>query len=116
MYHRRLFRSDLLLAVTALVAAYGFVACSTAPRRTETERAADAAIAAQVEAALLADPNIYARHIEVVVDRGVVALGGFVWSNKDYQLARNDAASIPGVKTVDVAMELMRGGVSGTSR
>jgi osmotically-inducible protein OsmY len=116
MNHRKSFRSDLLLGVMASVAAYGFVACSTTPRKTETERATDAALAAQVEAALLADPNIYARHIDVVVDRGVVALGGFVWSNKDYQLARNDAASIPGVKTVDMQMELMRGGVSGTSR
>ena len=69
-----------------------------------------------VDNALLADPNIYARHIDVAVDRGVVTLGGYVWSSRDYQLARHDAASIPGVKVVDTDMELMRGGVSGTSR
>jgi hypothetical protein len=89
------------------------VACSTAPRRTEAERGADANIAAQVEMALAADPNIYARHIEVVVDRGVVHLGGFVFSSEDYRLARYDAASVPGVKTVNTQMELMRGGISG---
>jgi osmotically-inducible protein OsmY len=73
-------------------------------------------LAAQVESALLADPTIYARHVDIRVDRGVVHLGGYVWSAHDYRLARKDAASVPGVKAVDVEMELMRGGVSGTSR
>jgi hypothetical protein len=90
------------------------VACSIPPRRTEAERTADANIAAQVNAVLAADPNIYARHIEVAVDRDVVHLGGFVFSSEDYQRARHDAASVPGVKTVNMQMELMRGGVSGT--
>ena len=41
-----------------------------------------------------------ARHIDVAVDRGVVHLGGYVWENDDFQTARRDAASVPGVKTV----------------
>ena len=114
--YRRSCQNGVLPALMALVVAYGLAACSTTPRRTQAERAADAAIAAQVQSALLADPNIYARHIDVAVDRGVVKLGGYVWSSRDYQLARNDAASIAGVKAVDTDMELMRGGVSGTSR
>jgi osmotically-inducible protein OsmY len=105
-----------LPAVVALAAACGVVACSTTPRQTAGERAADAEIATRVEAALLADPNIYARHIDVAVDRGVVHLGGYVWEDEDFQLARNDAASVPGVKIVDTQMELMRGGVAGSSR
>jgi osmotically-inducible protein OsmY len=99
-----------------IVAAYAIVACSTLPRRTQAERSADAALAAQVESVLLADPNIYARHIDVAVDRGVVQLGGFVWTNQEYLLARNDAASIPGVKAVNADMDLVRGGATGTSR
>jgi osmotically-inducible protein OsmY len=105
-----------LAAVVALAVACGVVACSTTPRRTADERVADAEIATRVAAALLADPNIYARHIDVAVDRGVVHLGGYVWEDDDFQLARNDAASVPGVKKVDTQMELMRGGVAGSSR
>jgi osmotically-inducible protein OsmY len=100
-----------------LVLTYGIVACaSTQAPRSEAERRADATIAGQVESALLADPTIYARHVDITVDRGVVHLGGYVWSAHDYQLARNDAASVPGVRAVDVEMELMRGGTSGVSR
>jgi osmotically-inducible protein OsmY len=99
-----------------LIAACGVLACSTLPDRTAGERAADAQIAAQVEAALVADPNIYARHIDVAVIRGVVRLGGFVYSDEDYRMARRDAAAISGVTGIHTEMELMRGGVSGSSR
>jgi osmotically-inducible protein OsmY len=103
-------------AVVAVAATCALVACSTTPRRTAPERAADAEIATRVEAALLADPDMYARHIDVAVDRGVVHLGGYVWEDDDFRLARNDAASVPGVRTVEVQMELMRGGIAGSTR
>jgi osmotically-inducible protein OsmY len=77
---------------------------------------ADAEIADRVQAALLADPTIYARHIDVAVNRGVVHLGGYVWEDEDFQTARRDATSVPGVKTVITQMELNRGGLAGTSR
>ena len=77
---------------------------------------ADADIADRVQAALLADPNIYARRIDVEVDRGVVHLGGYVWEDEDFRTARRDAASVPGAKTVVTEMELVRGGLAGTSR
>ena len=99
-----------------LVTACVVVACATPPPRTAAERISDAVIAAQVEAALLADPTVYARHIDVAVDRGVVRLGGYVWSAQDFRLARQDAASVAGVKTVQMDLELMRGGLAGTSR
>jgi hypothetical protein len=100
----------------AALAAFSVAACSTSPPRTDAERTADAAAAAGVEAALDADSRIFARHIDVAVDRGVVHLGGFVWTDDDYLFARNDAAAVPGIKNVVNQMELMRGGVSGTSR
>jgi osmotically-inducible protein OsmY len=105
-----------LPAVALLLLAGAIAACSTAPRRSAAERLADADIADRVQAALLADPNIYARHIEVTVDRGVVHLAGYVWDDADFRTARRDAASIPGAKTVVSEMELVRGGMAGTSR
>jgi osmotically-inducible protein OsmY len=99
-----------------LLAACAFVGCATTPPRTAAERAADAAIAGRVQAVLLADPNIYARHIDVAVNRGVVDLGGFVWENEDFATARRDAASVPGVTTVVTDMDLMRGGLAGAGR
>jgi osmotically-inducible protein OsmY len=108
--------SIALVRAAALSAAYSLVACSTSPPKTEAERGADAAAAAMVEAALDADPRIFARHIDVKVDRGVVHLGGYVWSDGDFLFAKNDAAAVPGVTTVVNQMELMRGGTSGTSR
>jgi osmotically-inducible protein OsmY len=105
----------LVIAVT-LSAACGLVACSTSPPKTDAERAANATAAAEVEAALNADPRIFARHIDVKVDGGVVHLGGYVWSDDDFLFAKNDAAAVPGITTVVDQMELMRGGTSGTSR
>jgi osmotically-inducible protein OsmY len=107
---------NALTAAVALLAAYGLAGCTTVPHRTAAERAADAKTADRVEAALLADPRIYARHIDVDVDRGVVHLGGFVWDIDDYRTARLDAASVAGVTTVVTDMELDRGGVSGTGK
>jgi osmotically-inducible protein OsmY len=107
---------NLLPIAAALLAAYGVAACTTAPPKTDAERVADEATAQRVEAALEADPTIYARHIDVRVDRGVVHLDGFVWSQQDFYLAKNDAASVPGVTDVISQMELMRNGKSGTGR
>jgi len=106
----------LLLTLIAVAAACGFIACSSMPPRTPAERAADSQIADEVEATLAADPDIYARHIDIAVDRGVVHLGGYVWEPGDFQIARRDAASVPGVTAVITQMELKRAGTSGPSR
>ena len=103
----------VLPKVVILLLAGSLSACSTAPRRTEAQRAADADTASRVEGALTADPHLFARHIDVSVDGGVVYLGGYVWSVEDLYLARNLAASVPGVKSVSSDMELMRGGSKG---
>ena len=106
----------VLFTLLAVTAACGATACSSMPRRTPAERAADSKIADEVEATLTADPNIYARHIDVTVDRGVVQLGGYVWEPEDFQIARRDAAAVPGVTAVITQMELKRAGTSGPSR
>jgi osmotically-inducible protein OsmY len=80
------------------------------------ERAADVETADRVQAALFADPNLYARHIDIAVDRGVVHLGGYVWESEDFQRARNDVAGVPRVRSVLTEMELMRGGIGGSGR
>jgi osmotically-inducible protein OsmY len=100
-----------LVAITAVCL---LSACAMAPRRTPDERIADADVASRVQATLLSDPNIYARHIDIAVVRGVVHLGGYVWEPEDFQTARRDAASVPGVTAVDTEMELMRGGLAGS--
>jgi osmotically-inducible protein OsmY len=106
----------VLPAVVTVVTACGIAGCTATSNRTAAQRAADSEIAGRVEAALSADPNIYARHIDVEVDQGVVHLGGYVWSTEDFQIARRDAASVPGVRTVNTDMELMRGGRGGVGR
>jgi osmotically-inducible protein OsmY len=108
------FPNRVLSVVFILLATCQFVACATSPQRTVQERAADAETAGRVQARLLADPNIYARHIDVMVDRGIVHLGGYVWESGDFQTARRDAASVAGVTKVLTEMELMRGGVAGS--
>lgn len=98
--------------VLAAVVAAG--ACSSTPRTTD-ERAADATLAARVQAALRADHAIYSPHIDVEVERGEVHLKGFVYSDTERQLAQTDAESVPGVLTVDMELDLMGGGISQSS-
>jgi osmotically-inducible protein OsmY len=99
-------------AVTLLVGL--LAACAAAPPETPSERRADDQVETQVETALSADPNIFARHIDVRVDRGVVHLEGFVWEAQDVLRARHDALAVPGVRLVDTEMELFRGGMGGS--
>jgi osmotically-inducible protein OsmY len=102
--------------LTGVLITCALIACSTMPRRTAEQRLADADTAGRVQAALLADPEIYARHIDVRVDAGVVHLGGFVWEAEDFRTARRDASSVAGANTVITEMELVRGGLAGTGR
>jgi osmotically-inducible protein OsmY len=104
-----------LSAAVALTVLLGAVACSATSGRTTDERAADAALAAQVRSALGADHELYSWHIDIDVKRGVVELTGFVYSDKDRQLARTDAEAVPGVQSVDMQIVLMGGGISSES-
>jgi osmotically-inducible protein OsmY len=99
-----------------VIVAASVAGCVSAVPRSEPERAADAALVASVEATLNSDPRIYARHVEVRADGSVIHLAGFLWTTEDLLIARNDAASVPGVASVIEQIELMRGGMNGTSR
>lgn len=99
----------LLLATAAL----GLAACAGAPRESSAARLADAAVAARVEAALLQDPDLYARHIDVDAERGVVYLSGYVWSVNELVEAERVAANVAGAERVASRIELMVGGRSG---
>jgi osmotically-inducible protein OsmY len=85
-------------------------ACATLPSRTEAERAADVVIATQVKEALLRAPYLYAKHIDVEVDRGVVHLDGMIWANDDFRDTRRIARSVAGVSDVVMDLDLVRGG------
>jgi osmotically-inducible protein OsmY len=102
-----------LRTLVALLALCAVVLAGCMTPRTAAQRHADASIADQVQHVLLSDPNSYAHHIDVVVRNGVGDLTGYVWETSDYQTARHDAASGPGVAKVDNDLELMRGGRSG---
>lgn len=104
-----------VFAVTVLSCA---TACSTMSRETSDQQQADKATAESVQNALNADSHIYARHISVQADNGVVHLGGYVWNDDDLYEAQRIAEAVPGVSKVVDDMELERGGIdnSATSR
>ena len=120
MSHRRrgvliVYPNRLLLAVVAVAVLFGIGSCSTTPHRTSEERAGDADIEAKVVSALKMDHSLYSEHIDVVVDRGVVRLNGFVYSDHERLLAQTDAESVTGVQSVDIELDLMGGGISEAS-
>jgi osmotically-inducible protein OsmY len=96
------------LAVTVLCCA---VACSTTPRKTTEQQLVDKETADRVQSALFADSRIYAQHISVRSDNGVVHLGGYVWNSEDLYEAQRMAATVPGVSQVVNEMELEREGL-----
>lgn len=102
-----------LHVVIAVAASLTVATCATQARRTPTERAADDDVVARVEQALLRDPQIFARHIDVDAERGVVRLSGYVWSSEDFFEAKRVAATVPGVTAVVSQLEMMVGGRTG---
>ena len=67
------------------------VGCVHDPPKTAAQRQADAELVDQVQAALKADPGLYARHINVRADNGVVTLSGYVWTPEELVEAEQDA-------------------------
>jgi osmotically-inducible protein OsmY len=100
----------LAYGILATAVAAGSIGCSMMSHRTPAQREADREIAADVSSALNANPHIYARHIDVRAENGVVHLGGYVWSDRDLYEAKQIAAGVPGVKGVVDDMQLERGG------
>ena len=95
------------LAVTVLCAV---AACASGPQKTAAQAQTDKEIAERVETALSADKALYAKHISVGADNGVVSLTGYVWDPSDFQLAMAIAEGVPGVTRVENDLELNRNG------
>jgi len=102
----RIVRTAVVVIVTC-----GAVACAMGPRKTEAEQQVDREMADRVQAALNADKVLYARHINVQADNGVVRLGGYVWTQPDLEEAIRVAALVPGVNRVVDNLELERAGI-----
>jgi osmotically-inducible protein OsmY len=92
--------------MVVLGAALCVLACATTDRRSAEQRAADQAIAAQVQAALEADRKIYARHIDVDAKDGVAWLTGWVLSADEEEEAVQTSAAVPGVQRVVDGLEV----------
>ncbi len=97
-----------------LTAAFAFsvVGCATGPVKSAAEQQADHETTNRVQFALNADKLLFARHITVNADNGVVLLGGYVWTQPELEEALRIAGSVPGVTKVVDRMEIDRAGLS----
>ena len=97
-----------------LASAVGFslIGCATAPIKSPAEQQADHETTNRVQFALNADKLLFARHITVNADNGVVLLGGYVWTQPELEEALRIAGSVPGVTKVVDRMEIDRAGLS----
>jgi len=75
----------------------------------------DEALRARVLAALLADPEIYAKHIEITVERSVVTMDGVLSDESDLREAKRVVYSIEGVAGVNDQIEISNGGNVGSA-
>lgn len=80
-----------------------------APAAPAPKENADAALAKNIKAALVADPAVNALEIDVVVSDGVATLYGTAASQKLRQLAATVAAAVPGVKSVNNKLAVAAG-------
>jgi osmotically-inducible protein OsmY len=108
----------LLTALVLAAALGGLTACLSGPPKTQAQRQADKELADQVQTALTSDQNLYARHINVRADEGVVTLGGHVWTPEEMTAAVQIAERVSGVTKVVNRMEVDRGAIqdSGVTR
>lgn len=86
-------------------------ACQTGPATSDAQRQADKELATRVQAALDADKLLYAKHIWVQSDNGIVRLSGYVWEQPDMLEAEDVAGRVQGVSRVVNDLELQRNGI-----
>lgn len=101
--------------VLAAALACAAAACVMQPPKTPAEREADRDLVDRVEASLRADPGLYARHINLRADNGIVTLSGYVWTTEELVKANQDAQAVPGVTQVVNRVEVDRGAISDSS-
>jgi hyperosmotically inducible periplasmic protein len=108
----------LLTALILAAAVAGLTACLSGPPKTAAEREADKELSDQVQTALTSDKTLYARHIKVRADSGVVTLSGYVWTTDELAAAPQIAQSVAGVSKVVNRIEVDRGAIqdSGVTR
>lgn len=85
-------------------------ACASGPTKTADQVESDKATAERVEAALGADHRLYAKHIIVHADNGVVYLSGYVWDRPDFDQATFIAENVVGVTKVVNDLEFQQNG------
>lgn len=85
-----------LLALTLIAAG----CAATRTQRAPGEAIDDGIVTSSVKAALIANPDTKARHIDVGTFRGVVQLNGFVGSTVEKAAAETTAGKVNGVKAV----------------
>jgi osmotically-inducible protein OsmY len=95
----------------AVVLSCTVLGCSAFSHRTDAQRQADKATADRVESALDADHQLYAKHIFVGAEDGVVHLTGYVWEARELYEAQQIAQAVPGVSKVVNDLELQRNGL-----
>jgi len=96
MQRRSYVKYFISLLITAFV-----IGCAATPERQSTgEFIDDASITAKVKAALINDPQVKARDIDVETFRGTVQLNGFVDDRKQIDRAIELTRSQQGVKSV----------------
>jgi hyperosmotically inducible periplasmic protein len=85
------------------------------PPKTDAQRQEDKETAERVQSALDQDSILYAKHIIVRADNGIVRLSGFVWDPPDLDEAARIAEGVPGVSKVVNDLELQRNGIDDSS-
>jgi osmotically-inducible protein OsmY len=98
-------------AALAVALLGSLLACEHTAPRTDAQKQADQAIAERVDNALQADRLLYAKHIVVHAENGVVRLTGYVWESPDLIEAQRVAAATEGVTGVVNDLELQRNGL-----
>jgi len=96
MKQQKFFTAFLLITMLAF-----FLGCASTSKKASTgEYIDDTVITTKVKAAILNDPALKAREINVETFKGVVQLSGFVYSQADINKATEVARGIKGVTAV----------------
>lgn len=85
-------KAKISLGLFTLILTFFSIACTKGP--------SDEQIASQVQSKITADANISSKQVNAQSAGGVVTLSGTVASEMERTSAANDAATVPGVKTV----------------
>jgi len=105
---RKIARISMALALVALISA-----CATNPARTAAELETDKKLELAVTQQLAEDPNVFAPHIQVSANRGVVTLSGMVFDGNEIFEAGRVAQGVPGVVSVRNQIEMHISGRGG---